>query len=67
MEHSIDIFKTINGLYKSNTLVTSLEVSDPYDTQELETFCQENECYYTDDHDDILFCNKTNQPKFWIR
>ena len=67
MEQSIDIFKIINGLYKTNALVTSLEIEDVHQTTELDKFCQENNCYYSSDYDNVLCCKTHHQPKFWIR
>jgi hypothetical protein len=65
--HDISIYRVINGQYKTNVLVATLEIEDISQTTELDEFCKENDCYYTDDNDDTLFYNGTNQPKYWIR
>lgn len=65
--HTIDIFKVINGQYKTDVLVATLDIEDIYQTTEIDKFCQENDCYYTEGNDDILFYNGTKQPKYWIR
>jgi hypothetical protein len=65
--HDISIFKVINGQYKTDVLVATLEIEDVSQTTELDKFCQENDCYYKEDNDNTLFYNNTKQPKYWIR
>ena len=67
-EITIDIYKVINGIYRSNVLVKTLEIEDASQSTEIDLFCALNNCYYDDTkQEDVLYCNLTNAPIYWLR
>ena len=66
--HSVDIFKIINGIYPiTDKPYATLEIEDVNESYEIDMFCYENNCYYVEGKDDILYCKKTDEPRFFIR
>lgn len=65
MENSIDIYKVINGQYKSDVLVETLEIEDVFYSTEIDQFCEEHNCYYEDDT--VLYCNDTHVALYHVK
>jgi hypothetical protein len=66
METTIDIYKIINNLYRTDVLVATLEIQDVSQSTEIDKFCEDNNCYYNDD-DTVLYCNDTHVALYHIK
>ena len=65
--YTVDIYRIINGIYKTNALYQQIESEDGFLTKEIEQFCVENDCIHSEVNEDVLLCKFTKQPKYFIK
>lgn len=63
----VDVYRIINGLYRTNDLVEQIEFKDPLFQVELLEFCNRHNVMISDKNEDVLVCRDTKQPKYFIK
>lgn len=67
MNHSIDIYRIINGQYFTNELFEQIEIKDVNFPTEILEFCNLYNVIISNRKEDILICRYTKQPKYFIK
>ena len=67
METTIDIYKIINNLYRTDVLVATLEIQDVFQSTEIDKFCADNNVNYDGTEECVLYCNDTHVALYHIK